>query len=93
MKEKTMGFSRGSSFLELDYKVVPWAMTIDYGCAYAFAPHCHFTKMNPRPNYGLGKLEWGEWLLSLHVLLLRDILIFIMHFWPKYELRTWNEMK
>ena len=39
MKEKTMGFSGGPSPLELDYKLVLQYMTIDYGCAYAFAPH------------------------------------------------------
>jgi hypothetical protein len=47
-----MDSSRRLLLLELDYEVVPWIMSIDYGCAYVFAPYCRVIKMNPRPDYG-----------------------------------------
>ena len=65
-------------------------MTNVYDYAYACAPNCRPIKMNPLPDYCLGKLEWCEGLLPLHVLLLRGSLTFIIYSPTKSELQIRN---
>ena len=88
---KTMDFSIEPSPLELDQNV----NFIHDNCLCLCLCLCTALLSNsnePTAKLLFGELEWGEWLPPLHVLLMRDLSAFVMHFQSKCELQTGSKV-